>query len=151
MTGPDEGRATFVSTPIPGQKIRIPPERTRKKPPPPPTTWAEDITKESVHWAVPDYIARRVVSSVYGPRNVGKTLLAIWLAASAASATAPLRVWCNSLEDDLPTVLAPRFDVAGIPKRQIRLTAEHWRLPTDLSKIRDGLREHRDGKPRTMY
>ena len=109
------------------------------------TTWVEDIEKEPVRWAVPDYIARRVVSSVYAPRNAGKTMFGIWLAASAASATVPLRVWYNSQEDDLPSILKPRFDAAGISAQQIRLTDERWRLPADIGKIRSGLEEHRAG------
>ena len=107
------------------------------------TTWVEHIEKQRIRWAVPDYIARRVVSSVYAPRNAGKTMFAVWLAASAASAAEPLRVWYNSQEDDLPTVLKPRFDAAGISARQIRLTDEHWRLPADIRRIRSGLEEHR--------
>jgi AAA domain len=109
------------------------------------STWVEHIRKEPVRWAVPDYIARRVVSSVYAPRNAGKTMFGIWLAASAASATVPVRVWYNSKEDDLPSILKPRFDAAGISAQQIRLTDERWRLPADIGKIRSGLEEHRAG------
>lgn len=115
----------------------------------PRTQWAEDVEKEPIRWAIPDYIPRRVVSSIYGPRNSGKTMAVIWLAASASSGVgdrAPLRVWFNSQEDDLPSVLKPRFDAAGIPDRQVRLTAETWRLPGDLNEIRNGLNEHRAGR-----
>ena len=90
------------------------------------------------------------VSSIYGPRNSGKTMAAVWLAAEASNgiggSRAPLRVWFNSQEDDLATVLKPRFDAAGASReRQVRLTANYWRLPADINKIRDELREHAAG------
>ncbi len=115
-----------------------------------PTTWVEDIRKEPVRWAVPDYIPRRVVSSLYGPRNSGKTLAAVWLATEAARTG--LRVWMNSREDDLPSVLKPRFDATGgILAKQVRLTGNPWRLPSDLPKIREELALHKaGGKPDDM-
>ena len=60
--------------------------------------------------------------------------MAVWLAIK--SAQAGFRVWMNSQEDDLRTVLKPRFDAAaGCPGRAVRLTDEPWRLPSDLAKI----------------
>lgn len=113
------------------------------------TSWAEDIKKEAIRWILPDYIPRRVVSSIYGPRNSGKTNMAVWLAIN--SAQGGCRVWMNSQEDDLRTVLKPRFDAAGYPGRAVRLTDEPWRLPGDLAKIRADLRTHQAGhKPDDM-
>ena len=65
------------------------------------TTWVEDIEKEPITWAVPNYIPRRVVSSIYGPRNSGKTMSAVWLATEAARQTGGR---CNRRKgaDDIP-------------------------------------------------
>jgi AAA domain len=117
-----------------------PPSDDRESQTRPGTTWVEDVRKEPVRWAIPDYIPRRVVSSIYGPRNSGKTTLAVWLATEAARQSG-LRVWLNSREDDLPTVLKARFDAGGadLTKQHIRLTGNAWRLPGDLGKIRDEL------------
>jgi len=110
-----------------------------------PTTWVEDVEKRPIRWVVPDYVARRYVTLLVAPRNAGKTLAAIWLATSAANSSG-LRVWFNSLEDDLHAVLRPRFDAAGATiSRQIRLTANHWRLPADLDEIKTELELHRAG------
>jgi hypothetical protein len=70
--------------------------------------------------------------------------VAVWLAIK--SAQDGCRVWMNSQEDDLRTVLKPRFDAAGYPARAVRLTAEPWRLPGDLAKIRADLRMHQVGR-----
>ena len=132
---------------LPGQQTEPKRKRTRREPPP--TTWAEDVRKQPVTWAVPGYFPRRIVSLIAGPRDAGKTLYAVWLAAEASQGKAggvPLRVWLNSQEDDLATVLRPRIDAATDHlDKMIRLTAEHWRLPEDLKKIRAGLAEHKKG------
>jgi hypothetical protein len=110
---------------LPGQRMEPKRTRTRRKPQPP-STWAEDVTKEAVTWAVAGYFPRRIVSLIAGPRDAGKTLFAVWLAAEASRGNPPLRVWLNSQEDDLGTVLKPRLDAAGADiKKTIRLTAEH--------------------------
>src|SRR5271165_7107956 len=112
------------------------------------STWVEDVEEEPISWALPDYVPRRVVTGVYGPRNAGKTMLAVWLAAEVSKGVTgvKLRVWLNSQEDDLPTVLKPRFSAAGVDlNQQVRLTGERWRLPADLKKIRDELKLHKAG------
>jgi hypothetical protein len=116
------------------------------------STWLEDVEKRPVSWAMTDYIARRVVTSINGPRNSGKTLCASWLAAAMSrglGGTQPLRVWFNSQEDDRHSVLRPRLEAAGasVAKEvnQVRLTEEHWKLPADLGTIRDALTQHREG------
>src|SRR5258708_15078495 len=130
-----------------GQALRFwgsfrPPSTLRAMTTTSPTTWVEDIRKEPVRWAVPDYIPRRVVSSLYGPRNSGKTLAAVWLATEAARTG--LRVWMNSREDDLPSVLKPRFDATGgILAKQVRLTGNPWRLPSHLPQVREALALHK--------
>ena len=110
-----------------------------------PTTWVEDIEKKPIKWAVPDYIPRRYVTLLVAPRNAGKTMCAVWLATEAVRVNG-LRVWMNSLEDDLPAVLKPRFDAAGATiGRQIRLTDNHWRLPANLDKLQAELELHKAG------
>ena len=99
---------------LPGQQMEPKRKRTRREAQPP-TSWAEDVKKEPVTWAVPGYFPRRIVSLIAGPRDAGKTLYAVWLAAEASQGIAggvPLRVWLNSQEDDLATVLRPRIDAA---------------------------------------
>jgi AAA domain len=129
---------------LPWQQTEPKRKRTRRELPP--TTWAEDVLKQPVTWAVPGYFPRRIVSLIAGPRDAGKTLFAVWLAAEASRGSPPLRVWLNSQEDDLATVLRPRIDAATDHlDKMIRLTAEHWRLPEDLKKIRAGLAEHEKG------
>jgi putative DNA primase/helicase len=115
----------------------------------PGSTWFEDVSKEPIRWVVPDYIPRRYVSSVYAPRNAGKTMLAVWLAAQLSKGLggeAPYRTWLNSREDDLASVLRPRLDAASASlSRQVRLTANSWWLPRDLGQIKDELLQHADG------
>lgn len=103
---------------LPGKQTEPKRKRTRREPAP--TTWAEDVRKQPVTWAVPGYFPRRIVSLIAGPRDAGKTLYAVWLAAEASQGKAggvPLRVWLNSQEDDLATVLRPRIDAATDPPR----------------------------------
>jgi AAA domain len=113
------------------------------------STWLEDVEKHPVSWAMTDYIARGVVTSINGPRNSGKTLCASWLAAAMSrdkDGAQPLRVWFNSQEDDLGSVLRPRLEAAGANlAKQVRLTGEHWKLPADLGRIKDELTQHREG------
>ena len=112
---------------------------------PRPSDWVESIEKVPIQWAVPDYVARGYVTLLAAPRNAGKTMCAVWLSTEAANVTG-LRVWMNSLEDDLAAVLKPRFDAAGATiSRQIRLTANNWRLPADLKRIEMELELHKAG------
>lgn len=45
------------------------------------THWARDYEARDVSFALNDYLARGVVSSVYAPRDAGKTTVAIHLVA----------------------------------------------------------------------
>jgi hypothetical protein len=98
-----------------------------------------------VGWVLAEFIPRRVVTLVAGPRNVGKSLVAIWLAAEVNRAGG--RAWINTLEDDLSSVMRPRCEVAGAMDRT-RLSDVPYRLPSDLDSLRAELIRHQqDGAP----
>src|SRR3954462_14418356 len=102
---------------------------------------ARDITPEPVSWVMEGYIARRIVTMIASPRSSGKSLVGTWLGAEVSTG-GPLasgrqgRVWINSLEDHLASVVRPRLEVAGADLSRVVLTAEPWRFPQDLGALR---------------
>jgi hypothetical protein len=83
---------------------------------------------------------------VAAPRSAGKSLFGVWIAKESSLGTPlasgnPLRVWLNSQEDHLASVLRPRLEVAGADLDRVTLTSEPWRLPGALETIRAQLVE----------
>jgi hypothetical protein len=65
------------------------PTRRRRVPEPPPTHWARDVVGRDVEFAVEGYFPRGVVSSIYAPRDAGKTTVAIHFLAELFGAEHP--------------------------------------------------------------
>lgn len=115
--------------------------------------WAADIQEEAVKWAVPGLIPRGVVTTVCGPRSVGKTTMALRLLADGSRGLDPdgrtiprLRSWVNTREDGVGSIIIPRFRAADgdLGKDEsgwawLAATARAWHLPHDLGKIRSRL------------
>ena len=110
-----------------------------------PSHWARDVLGKDVEFAVNDYLPRGVVSSVYAPRDAGKTTVAIHILASLSrgelfGADHPRRRWLfNSQEDSLETVIKPRLEAHGAHFGEpgddhawLAITAERWTFPDDL-------------------
>lgn len=136
--------------------------RTRKTQPPPekplPTHWARDVTGRNVEFAVQDYFPRGVVSSVYSPRDAGKTTCALHFLAELSRGRLfgephpRIRSLFNTQEDSLETVIKPRLEAHGAdfgepgdPHPWIAITAELWTFPDDLPLLEAKLEQARDG------
>jgi hypothetical protein len=123
-----------------------------------PTHWARDIKGRDVEYVVQDYLARGFVSSLYAPRDAGKTTAAIHLLASLSrgelfGADHPRRrSLFNSQEDSLQTVIKPRLEAHGADLGEpgdehpwIAITDEQWTFPDDRSRLEAKLTQARDG------
>ena len=112
--------------------------------PPAPTHWARDVGK-NVEFAVEGYFPRGVVSSIYAPRDAGKTTVAIHFLAELSRGRLfgqphpHIRSLFNSQEDSLATVIKPRleaqdadFGEPGTRHPWIAITSELWTFPDDL-------------------
>lgn len=135
--------------------------RTRKAQPPPekpPTHWARDIDGRNVEFAVQDFFPRGVVSSIYSPRDSGKTTCALFFLAELSRGrlfgkTHPrVRSLFNSQEDSLETVIKPRLEAAGAdfgepgdPHPLIAISDERWNFPEDLPLLEAKLEQAREG------
>ncbi len=123
-----------------------------------PTHWARDVLGKDVKFAVEGFLPRGVVSSVYAPRDAGKTTVAIHILASLSrgelfGADHPRRrSLFNSQEDSLETVIKPRLEAHGAHFGEpgdehpwLAITAERWTFPDHLDRLRAKLAEARDG------
>ena len=110
-----------------------------------PSHWARDVLGKDVKFAVEGFLPRGVVSSVYAPRDAGKTTVAIHILASLSGgelfgADHPRRrSLFNSQEDSLETVIKPRLEAHGAHFGEpgdehpwLAITAERWTFPDDL-------------------
>ena len=126
--------------------------------PPAPTHWARDVVGKNVEFAVEGYFPRGVVSSIYAPRDAGKTTVAIHFLAELSRGRLfgqphpRIRSLFNSQEDSLATVIKPRLEAHdadfGTPSTRhpwIAITAEPWTFPDDLELLEAKLTQARDG------
>jgi hypothetical protein len=113
------------------------------------------IPKEPL-WLWVGYIARGGINVVVGPKGVGKTSWACWLAAQCSLGTEafggrPQRVFIDSLEDDPEVVLRPRIEAAGAAMGFIetrRPGSPAWKLPGDMGALTGYLEaRERQGTP----
>jgi KaiC/GvpD/RAD55 family RecA-like ATPase len=104
---------------------------------------AAEIQPQPVEWVIQDSLPRRVITLVVGPRNSGKSLLAVHWAAEITKGSdrvpEPGRVWLNSTEDDLRSVTRPRCEIAGADLERIRLSDKAYRFPQDIGCVEEVL------------
>jgi len=123
-----------------------------------PTHWAREVEARDVSFALEGYLARGVVSSIYAPRDAGKTTVAIHLMAGLSRGKVfgvshpKCRSLLNTQEDQLETVIKPRLMAAGAdlgekddPHPWVAITAEPWTFPGDLDKLEAKLQQAKDG------
>jgi hypothetical protein len=77
-----------------------------------------DLEPEAPSWLWRGYILRRGINLIVGPKGIGKTSLACWIAARASVGDErfggkPLRAFVDTTEDDPRVVLRPRVEAAG--------------------------------------
>jgi RecA-family ATPase len=143
------------------RSARAPATTTHTPPRSPPakrTHWARDYEARDVSFVLNGYLARGVVSSIYAPRDAGKTTVAIHLMAALSrgrmfGARHPKRrSLLNTQEDQLETVIKPRLMASGAdlgektdPHPWVAIAAEPWTFPDDLDKLKAKLRDAEDG------
>ena len=105
--------------------------------------WAREITPRPIEWILPGYIPRGSITLVAGPRNQGKSLLGMYLAAATSRGSDlgadPGTAWVNSVEDDLFSVTRPRCEVAGSDMGRVLLSSIPYRFPNDLERLVEDL------------
>jgi len=110
--------------------------------------WAREIAPRPIEWIFPGYIPRGFITLVAGPRNQGKSLLGMHLAAETSHGSYlgsdQGTAWVNSVEDDLFSVTRPRCEVAGSDMGRVLLSSIPYRFPKDLERLADDL-EKRQG------
>jgi AAA domain len=104
-----------------------------------PSIWLADQQAEDVSWAFEGYFPRGAISSVYAPRDTGKTSVVIRIASSLSRGQTPSgephpvrRTLINTREDHVASVIAPRAQAAGGDLRNIAATSFSWEFPRDL-------------------
>jgi hypothetical protein len=112
-----------------------------------------------VRWVVPDFLPRKIVTTIAGKRDSGKSLVIAWLASATSrgqypkgdgsvGSSEPLNVLINTLEDPIDEVLIPRLQVARADMDHVSMSDNQWLLPGSLGSVRDTLMKHReDGFP----
>lgn len=121
------------------------------------THWARDVRGKNVEFAVQDFFPRGVVSSIYSPRDAGKTTCALHFIAELSNGTLfgrphPfIRSLFNTQEDSLATVIKPRLEAMGAdlgevgdPHPLVAITAEPWTFPADLPLLRAKLTDAKE-------
>ena len=107
----------------------------------PSSIYLADVEEREISWACEGYFPRGVISSLYAPRNTGKTNVVVRIAADLSrgqfmGCSHPVRrAFINTMEDDVPSVLKPRFTAADGDLSMIAATHREWRLPRDLRQI----------------
>jgi KaiC/GvpD/RAD55 family RecA-like ATPase len=114
----------------------------------------ETLIPRTPTWVWVDYIVRAGINVVVGPKGVGKTSWACWLAAQASRGGEAFggraqRVFIDSLEDDPEVVLRPRIEAAGAAMGFIetrRPGSAAWKFPRDVAALVEYLeaRERQD-------
>lgn len=100
-----------------------------------------NVKDRSPEWVLDGLVAKRCISMVASPMNMGKTHVGVWMAKEASMGSPlamdePQAVWFNTLEDDPEMVLRPRMMVAGAHPDRVTLTSEQWQFPRDLQLVR---------------
>jgi hypothetical protein len=103
----------------------------------------DSLVPKTPCWVWEGYIVRQGINVVVGPKGVGKTSWACWLAAQCslgaeAFGGRPQRVFIDSLEDDPEVVLRPRIEAAGAAMGFIetrRPGSPAWKFPRDLGAL----------------
>jgi AAA domain len=114
-----------------------------------PSIWLADQRAEEVTWACDNYFPRKAVTSVYAPRNAGKTQVVIRIAADLSRGhflgdPHPVRrTLINTREDDVASVIKPRSMAAGADLRNVAATSFAWEMPRDLGRLRALLEQAR--------
>jgi RecA-family ATPase len=122
------------------------------------THWARDYEARDVSFALEGYLARGVVSSIYAPRDAGKTTAAIYVMTGLSLGRVfgrrhpKRRSLLNTQEDQLETVIKPRLMASGAdlgekadPHPWVAISAEPWTFPEDLDKLSAKLQQAKDG------
>jgi hypothetical protein len=122
------------------------------------THWARDVEGGDVEYAVTPYFARGFVSSIYAPRDTGKTSFGVFIAAQMSQGTwlgkphQKARTLLNSQEDTLQHSIKPRLEASQAemgepddPHPLIAITTEAWVFPDDLPKLEAKLMEAEAG------
>jgi len=118
-----------------------------------PLPWVRgtDVAIERTEWAWGDRIPRRALTLLIGREGIGKSTLALWVAAQITRGTLPGDllghpgdVLVASSEDDIASTLLPRFLAAGGDPARIRFLTQPLTLPGNLDKLKATLcQEHR--------
>ena len=123
----------------------------------PSSIYLADVEEREISWACEGYFPRGVISSLYAPRNTGKTNLVVRIAADLSRGQfmdrphPARRTFINTMEDDVASVLKPRFTVADGDLSMIAAMHRDWRLPRDLPQIETLIVTNRDrGEPFDM-
>ena len=134
-----------------GELVRVPLPKV--------TQWARDVVGEDIRYAVKGWFARGFVSSIYSPRDQGKTTVALAIMADLSNGRLfgrphpKIRILFNTREDTLKAVIKPRLEAAGAdfgapddPHPLLAISSEPWEFPRDLGLLEERLQIAKEGE-----